>query len=82
MKNLITTVVLVLAANSASAAGFSPWTDAATAPQATEIQNVTVDSAGFAPWRDHTVTRDVHQEAQSTDVAINQGESNGFRPWS
>ena len=82
MKNIITAVALVLAANSASAAGFSPWTNAVTAPQAIEIQNVTVDSAGFAPWRDRNVTSDVHQEVHSTDVVINQDLLNVFRPWS
>lgn len=81
MKKLITAATLILAANSASAIGFSPWTDA-DAAAATQSETAYVEAAGFAPWRDREVAADAIQVKSTTGVAVTQGQRNVFRPWS
>ncbi len=63
MKILVATAMLVLAANGASAAGFSPWVDAAAPREDTGVQNTDVEPVGFAPWRDRVVVDDPRDDA-------------------
>jgi hypothetical protein len=82
MKTLIAAAVLVLASSSASAAGFSPWTNSSDAPDPISAQNVSVEATGFGPWRDRQITDNVDATANASGVAVNQGQDNVFRPWS
>ncbi len=82
MKTLVATAILVLAANGASAAGFSPWVDAAAPREAAEVQNIDVEPAGFAPWRDRVVVEDPRDDATSSEIASTPRPQNVFRPWS
>ena len=82
MKALITAAVLVLASGSASAAGFSPWTNAGATPDPISVQNASVDATGFGPWRDREITDNVDATANASGVAVTHGQDNVFRPWS
>ena len=81
MKALITAAVLVLASSSASATGFSPWTNVGGAPDPISTQNASVEATGFGPWRDREITDNVDATANGSAVAVNQGQDNVFRPF-
>ena len=82
MRKLITLAALLLVANGASANGFSPWSGEGFAQAPADAERAYVESAGFAPWRERTVTTDVVEAPRVGEIAVNQGESNIFRPWS
>ncbi len=80
MKTLIA-AILIIAANSAAATGFSPW----STPHATGISapaaNAEIAAPGFAPWRERHVT-DANSAARKPGMASENGPANVFRPWS
>ncbi len=81
MKTLITLATLILTVNSAQAAGFQPWSDAAGPADRIDQQAAVVESAGFGPWRQ----RDIVDPIKGTEYAVEvsaKRELNIFRPWS
>ena len=82
MKALITAVTLVLASSSASATGFSPWTNPDAVAEPITAEQVSVEAAGFGPWRDRVITDEISDRRAPSEVAITQGQLNIFRPWS
>lgn len=82
MKTLLTAAALILTVNTAQAAGFSPWSDAATTPVTVESANAQVEAAGFAPWRGEGNDIDVGGARDMTEIANMPHDPNVFRPWS
>tara|TARA_R110002096_G_scaffold16329_20_gene56039 strand:+ start:5492 stop:5734 length:243 start_codon:yes stop_codon:yes gene_type:complete len=80
MKTLIA-AILIVAANSAAATGFSPWSTSHPGATNAPTTNVEVAAPGFAPWRERHVTDEVRL-APKTGMASNNGQANVFRPWS
>jgi len=80
MKTLIA-AILIVAANSAAATGFSPWSTSHAGDNNAPTANVEVAAPGFAPWRERHVIDAIEAAPRST-MAVNNGRANVFRPWS
>jgi hypothetical protein len=80
MKSLIA-AALILSANSAFAAGFSPWSEIAAPVEQASYASTAVTPAGFAPWRERVIVDEI-QIRTDRDIAISARPSNVFRPWS
>jgi len=80
MKTLIA-AILIVSANNAAAAGFSPWTDNAINDRNVSVESTEVANAGFGPWRDRNVSDEIRLQP-TTGIAAKATEQNVFRPWS
>lgn len=80
MKTLIT-AILIVAANSAAATGFSPWTEQRTSDTGVTTTSVEVTAPGFGPWRERYVTDEIRIKPR-TGIVVDDRELNIFRPWS
>jgi len=80
MKTLLA-AILIVAANSAAATGFSPWSTSRAGATNAPVTNVEVAAPGFAPWRERHVTDEV-RVTPKTGMASHNGPANVFRPWS
>lgn len=80
MKTLIA-AILIVSANSAAAAGFSPWSTSHSVETGAPTAQIEVAAPGFAPWRERDVRDETRVAPKSGMMSVNV-QANVFRPWS
>ncbi len=82
MKNLLTAIVLSVAANTAAADAFAPWDNRNVISDPAAYSSASVPPVGFAPWRDLRHAAAPQADAAVEGVRMSAMPFSVFRPWS